>query len=151
MNWVGQVIARKEGTIVDVSFRITNYRFQTRDCFLYVRPGLHQLVICGRGGSSRGHSRTDQVTSFHQSTFRALRLWTTFMRASRVFRSASHGAAYTFAVSAVAPSSKAFAAAVNLKPFVNKDLCTRKSVKPNFKQARAKLLASAWQFKMSGS
>jgi len=35
--------------------------------------------------------------------------------------------------------------------FVNKDLCTRKSVKRTIKEVRDKRLASAWRLKMSGS
>jgi len=31
--------------IVDLTFRITNCRFPTRDCIPYVRSGLSQLVI----------------------------------------------------------------------------------------------------------
>ena len=46
---------------------------------------------------------------------------------------------------------KAISAAANQKPFVNKDLCTRKSVKRTIEVVKAKRLASAWQLKMSGS
>ena len=44
---------------------------------------------------------------------------------------------------------KTLSAAANQKPFVNKDLCTRKSVKRIIKEVKAKRLASAWQ--ISGS
>ena len=57
----------------------------------------------------------------------------------------------TLAVSAVAPLSKEYSAATNQKPFVNKDLWTRKSAKTNFIRVRAKRLALAWQLKLSGS
>ena len=42
---------------------------------------------------------------------------------------------------------KAISAAANQKPFVYKDLCTRKSMKRTIKVVRAKRLASAWQLK----
>jgi len=44
-----------------------------------------------------------------------------------------------------------FSAAANQKPFVNNDLCTRKSVKTNFKKSESQRFASAWQHQMSGT
>ena len=52
---------------------------------------------------------------------------------------------------ASARTTLAVSAAANQKPFVNKALCTRESVKRTIKEVRAKRLASAWQLKMSGS
>ena len=46
---------------------------------------------------------------------------------------------------------EAISATANPNPFVNKDWCTRKSVKRTIKVVRAKRLASAWQLKVSGS
>ena len=111
--------------IVDLTFRITNCRFPTRDCIPYVRSGLSQLVIrvkgfrvcalhCGRandldfafciGSFRRGHH------AFRESSF----------------VSPAHGPRWRFLLSR---HRKTISAAVNQKPFVNKDLCTRNSVK----------------------
>ena len=59
-----------------------------------------------------------------------------------------HGPRWLFLLSR---HREAISAAANQKPFVNKDLFTRKSVKRTIKVVRAKRLASAWQLKMSGS
>ena len=53
--------------VVDLTIRITNRHFTTRDCFLYLRTGLCQPVICAEGVSSRVCARaqircTDLVT-----------------------------------------------------------------------------------------
>jgi len=45
----------------DVTFRVTNWCFLTRDCFLYVMPGLRQRVVCANGVSPLVCPRTDQV------------------------------------------------------------------------------------------
>jgi len=64
------------------------------------------------------------------------------------FVSLAHGPRWLFLLS---HHRKAISAAANQKPFVNKDLCTRKSVKRTIEVVKAKRLASAWQLKMSGS
>ena len=74
-------------------------------------------------------------------------------RGHHAFRESScallvHGPRWLFLLSR---QSEAISAAANQNPFVNKDLCTRKSVKQTIKGVRAKRLASAWQLKMSGS
>ena len=48
---------------------------------------------------------------------------------------------------ASARTTLAVSAAASQKPFVNKDLCTRKSVKRTIRVVRAKRLVSAWQLK----
>ena len=62
--------------------------------------------------------------------------------------SLAHGPRWLFLLSR---HRKAIFAAGNQKPFVNKDLCTRKSVKRIIKEVKARRLASAWELKMSGS
>ena len=64
------------------------------------------------------------------------------------FVSLAHGPRWLFLLSR---HHKAISAAADQNPFVNKDLCTRKSVTRTIKEVRAKRLASAWQLKMSGS
>ena len=59
-----------------------------------------------------------------------------------------HGPRWLFLLSR---HREAISTAANQKPFVNKDLCTRKSVKRTIKVVRAKRFASAWQLKMLGS
>ena len=131
------------------AFRIRNCRFQTRDCFLYVRPGLCPLVICAKGDSPRvlAHG-SGALTSFHDFTFRAVRLWLTHLRASQVFVPAWH-AAYG-CCSAALLSTNYFSAAANQTPFVIKICAPGNLWNRTLNRVRANSFASAWQLK-SGS
>ena len=66
---------------------------------------------------------------------------------SRVFVSLAHGPQLLFCCRDI---DEAFSTAANQKPFVNKDLCTRKSFKRTLIRVRDKRLALAWQLKMWG-
>ena len=124
--------------------------FPTRYCIPYVRSGLYQLVIRVKGFRVCALHCDLAITLITHCIIRfGPSAWTP--RFQRVeLRIASVWT--TLAVSAVAPSwSYSTSAAANEKPFVNKDLCTRKSVKRTIKVMRAKRLASAWQLKPSGS
>jgi len=48
LRYLGEV-QTENMCIVDLTFRITNCRFPTRDCIPYVRSGLSQLVIRIKG------------------------------------------------------------------------------------------------------
>jgi len=135
--------------IVELTFRITNCRFLTRDCIPYVRSGLSQLVIRVKGFRvSALHcvraNDLDFAFAFEVLSFSA---WTPHFRESS-FALLAHGPRWLVLLSR---HRKVISAAANQKPFVNKDLCTRKSVKQTIKEVRAKRLALAWQLKMSGS
>jgi len=69
------------------------------------------------------------LTSFHESNFRAVK------RRYHVFR-VFHSAVRTIHVLLFCCRTidEVFSAAANQKPFANNDLCTRKSVKANFKK-----------------
>ena len=89
-----------------------------------MRSGLYQLIIRVKGFRVSAHDLDSHCIRFCPSA------WTPrFQRVELCVASAWT----TLAVSA----------ATNQKPFVNKDLCTRKSVKQTIKVVRAKRLASA--------
>ena len=113
--------------------------FPTRYYIPYVRSGLYQLVIRVKGFRVSAHDLdTHCMIRFSPSA------WTPRFQKKSSCVSLAHGQRWLFLLSR---HRKAFSAAANQKPFVNKDLCTRKSVKRTIKVVRAKRLASAWQLK----
>ena len=134
--------------IVDLTFRILTCRFLLAVVSCTMRSGLYQLVIRVRGFRVCALHCDLAITSIPHCIIRFCpSAWTPrFQEVELCIASART----TLAVSAVAPSYS-FSAAANQKPFVNKDLCTRKSVKRTIKVVRAKRFASAWQLKMLGS
>ena len=116
------------------NFSHSDLPFPTRCCIPYVRSGLYQLVMRVKGFRVSAHD-----LDWHSVL--SIDVNTTLSESSCVSLART-----TLAVSAVA-ASQSFSAAANQKPFVNKDLCTRKSVKRTIKVVRAKRLASAWQLK----
>ena len=120
------------------SFSHYDLPFPTRYYITYVRSGLYQLVIRVKGFRVSAH---DLDTHFF-IRFCPSACTPRFQRESSCV-SLVHGSRWLFLVS----RHRSFSAAANQKPFVNKDLCTRKSVKRTIKVVRAKRLASAWQLK----
>ena len=128
--------------VVDLTFRITTCRsllaiaFRTWDLVCINLSFASRDFVCPRMTSIR-------IALFG---FVHLREHHAFSESSCV--SLAHGPRWLFLLSR---HRKAFSAAAIQKPFVNKDLCTRKSVKRTIKVVRTKRLTSAWQLKMSGS
>jgi len=98
--------------------------FPTRCCIPYLRSGLYQLVIRVKG--FRVFSQWPRLRIafgfVHRHGHHA------FSESS--FVSLAHGPRWLFLLSR---HRKTISAAANQKPFVNKDLCTRKSVKRTIK------------------
>jgi len=115
--------------IVDLPFRITTCRFLL--AIVFHTWGLvcvnlsfaSREFVCARSTAFAHHLDSHCAFRFCPSA------WTP--RFERVELCIAN-ARTTLAVSAVAPS-ECFSAAANQKPFVNKDLCTRKSVKRTIK------------------
>ena len=104
--------------------------FPTRYCIPYVRSGLYQLVIRVKGFRVCALHCDLAITLITHCIIRfGPSAWTPrFQRVELCIASART----TLAVSAVAPS-QSFSAAANQKPFVNKDMCTKQSVKRTIK------------------
>ena len=114
--------------IVDLPFRITTCRF-----LLAIVFRTWGLVCINLSFASREFVCARSTAFAHDLDSHCIRFcpsaWAPrFQRVELCIASART----TLAVSAVAPS-KSFSAAANQKPFVNKDLCTRKSVKRTIK------------------
>ena len=131
--------------IVDLTFRITTCRF-----LLAIVSRSWDLVCINLSYASREFVCARSTVFVHDldSNFGFVH-----RRGHHAFRESScvslaHGPHWLFLLWR---HCEAISAAANQKPFVNKDLCTRKSVKRTVKVVRAKRLASAWQLKMSGS
>ena len=93
-----------------------------------MRSGLFQLVICVKGIHVCALHCVREVTSI-RIAFVVFGMDTTLSEI-QVFVSLPHGPHWLFLLSR---HRKAISAAANQKPFVNKDLCTRKSVKRTIK------------------
>ena len=131
------------GAFLYSGFNFSHYDlpFPTRYCIPYVRSGFYQLVIRVKGFRVSAHDLDS-----HYSVL-SIGVDTTLSESVECV-SLVHGPRWLFLLSR---HREAISAAANQKPFVNKDLCTKKSVKRTIKVVRAKRLASAWQLKMSGS
>ena len=132
---------------MDLPFRLMTCRFllaivsRTWDLVCINLSFASREFVCARSTAS---AQMTSISHFCIGTYR---------RGHHAFRESScvslaHGPRWLILLSR---HRKAISAAANQKPFVNKDLCTRKSVKRTIKVVRAKRLASAWQLKMSGS
>ena len=103
--------------------------FPTRYCIPCMRSGLYQLVICVKGFRVCALHCFHIITSITHCIRFCPSAWTP------CFQRVEFGIANvrtTLAISAAAPS-QSYSAAANQMPFVNKDLCTRKSVKRTIK------------------
>jgi len=112
----------------------------TQYCIPYVRSVCINLSFASR----------DFVCP-HMTSIRIIRFcpsaWTPRFQSESSCVSLVHGPGWLFLLSR---HLKAFLLLL-IRTLVNKDLCTRKSVKRTIEVVRAKHLASAWQLKMSGS
>jgi len=133
-NYPRQFFRGGHSYIVDLTFRITNWSFllatvsRTWDLVCINLSFASRDFVCARSTPSAFHCvrANDLDFAFCIGTYRrghhALR--------ESSFVSPAHGPRWLFLLSR---HRKAISAAANQKPFVNKDLCTRKSVKRTIK------------------
>jgi len=115
----------QQGSCSGYNFSHYESPFPTRDYIPYVRFGLYQLVTRVKGICVRA---LHCVRAVRNRSFVNRRGHHAFRESSLL--SLAHGPRWLILLSR---HRKAISASANQKPFVNKDLCTRKSVKRTIK------------------